>query len=215
MHEDCPVEQAPDRHVLEERSIAPEDVHRQVARQAGDGLRRPDPADDPVADLKEVLMVAAQDDHVLGGPQEDLEGGAQDAVEAVNSSVDVVAEHHEHGERGRVRGCPILPHPLEESGLQHRRLQARIAAVQVAQHGQVVLPARDGRDDVHVAVEERRLAVELPDLGAALQAARPRLAHALPRGRCADDELEVMADLKPERLGVQRVVLLYGVEERV
>ena len=182
-----------------------------------DGLRGLHAAVDVALELDEVLVVAAQHDHVLGRREIEQEHRAQHAVEAEDAAVDVVAEQHQLGLRVGVRVGAIGRHLVEEVRLHEGGLQAAVAAVQVAQHGQLVaLPGLRRRTDQDVTVEERLLAGELVDVLLARRAC-PR-----PRARCASScamarstSSRSAVDLTLDGLGIARVVVLELLEERM
>src|SRR6478752_3447079 len=64
---------------------------------------------------------------------------------------------------------------VEEAGLQNRRLEHAVTAVQIADDQELVLPIGPRRDDVDVTVEKRRLSGELFEAApASLPAPRAR-----------------------------------------
>ena len=126
-----------------------------VADQRVDRLGGLHAAVDAAAVLDVVLVVAAQQEHVLGRREVQLHHRAQHAVVAEHAAIDVVAEQHQLGLG--LAGVELPGLELgEEVGLEQRALEARVAAVQVAEHGELVDLVGLGRVHVDVPVEERR-----------------------------------------------------------
>ena len=162
VHEHQVVEEQHVRQRLEQLHVLGEHLAGHVVEQRVDRLGRLDAAVDPAAILDVVLVVAAQREHVLGRGEEQLHHRAQDAVVREPAAIDVVAEQDQLG-----LGLAVVEPPGlelgEEVGLEQRALEAAVAAVQIAEHGELVDPAGLGGVDVDVAVEERPLAGEVGD----------------------------------------------------
>ena len=145
----------------------------------------------------------------------EVERGAEDPVVAEAAAVDVVAEQDQADVGVVVRVGAEAPDLLHEVALVDRRLQARVAAVEVAEHDQLVAAAGLGREDVDVLVEELLAAGEFGDGGAALEAAAAADAVLLPLLLDAVEEREVGGELALELARLGRVVELELGEEGV
>src|SRR5690606_16838290 len=139
---------------------------------------------------------------------------AEDAVQAEEPAIDVVAEEDEE-RLGRVLGIPLVgSYLLEEVGLHGGGLEAAVAAVEIAEDRDVV--ARAGLDgvDIDVAVEEGGLAREGREGLALGELARARGAQIGEHVERLVEELAVGLDLFADHLGIRGVVELEVAEER-
>src|SRR5690606_34760391 len=191
-----------------------EDVDVEVRLERVDRLGRLHAAEDPPLVLDVVLVVAAQHEDVLRRGHEEPEHRAEDAVQAEEPAIDVVAEEDEE-RLGRVLGIPLVgSYLLEEVGLHGGGLEAAVAAVEIAEDRDVV--ARAGLDgvDIDVAVEEGGLAREGREGLALGELARARGAQIGEHVERLVEELAVGLDLFADHLGIRGVVELEVAEER-
>src|SRR5262249_12049586 len=132
-----------------------------------------------------------------------------------STPIDVVTEEHEH--RSRVLGgVPQVVLDLgEKVGLHDGRLEARIAAVQTAEHEEFVRLPGLRHPHVNVLSQERFGAHEGAEVLFALEAVSAEGSLFVELLGEAMDEGEVGSGLLDERRGVARVVDLEALEERV
>src|SRR6478672_4742273 len=102
---------------------------------------------------------------------------------------------------------------VEEAGLQNRRLEHAVTAVQVADDQELVLPIGPRREDVDVTVEKRRLSGELFEAALACQLAGTTRALGLEELARLIDQAQIGRELLLDQVGV--VVVLERIEEGV